>query len=69
MKQHGVKVQKYWADNGCFEDNSFQAHCEEKNQELTFGAVGAHHQNRIVKRKIQTITTIDHTLLLHAISL
>ena len=40
-----------------------------KEQELTFCAVGAHRQNGIVEQKIQTITTIVQTLLLHAMSL
>ena len=48
MKQHGVRLQKYRADNGRFSDNSFRKHCEDNGQEIKFCAVGDHHQNGIV---------------------
>ena len=39
----------------------------ESNQTITFCAVGAHHQNGIVERRIKELTLIARTLLLHAI--
>ena len=62
----GVNINSYQADNGWFADVGFQQAIKETNQTLTFCAVGAHHQNGIVKRQIKELTLISCTLFLHA---
>ena len=53
---HGVKILNYRADNGRFADDVFVKDCEAQHQGLTFCGVGAHHQNGIAERRIQTLT-------------
>ena len=65
---HGVKILSYRADNGRFADESFKKDCELQTQELTFCGVGAHHQNGIAERMIQTLTGSARAMLVHAIS-
>ena len=36
------------------------------NQAITFCGIGAHHQNGIVERRIQTFTKISRTIFFHA---
>jgi len=62
----GVSIASYRADNGRFADAGFQKAIKEANQSITFCAVGAHHQNGIVERRIKELTLISRTLLLHA---
>jgi hypothetical protein len=62
----GVSINSYQADNGRFADAGFQKALKDANQKITYCAVGAHHQNGIVERKIKELTLISRTLLLHA---
>jgi hypothetical protein len=55
----------YRADNGRFANTGFQKAVKEANQNITFCAVGVHHQNGIVERRIKELTLISRTLLLH----
>ena len=49
----GVAIKAYRADNGRFADKVFQNAVQYSNQTITFFAVGGHHQNGIVERKIK----------------
>ena len=62
----GVSIESYRADNGCCADAGFQKAVKDANQSITFCAVGAHHQNGIVERRIKELTLVSRTLLLHA---
>ena len=62
----GISIESYRADNGRFADAGFQKAIKDANQSITFCAVGAHHQNGIVERRIKELTLISRTLLLHA---
>jgi hypothetical protein len=62
----GVFIISYRADNGRFTDAGFQKAIKGANQSITFCAVGTHHQNGIVERRIKELTLISWTLLLHA---
>jgi hypothetical protein len=62
----GVNIKSYRADNGRVADSGFQQAVKDCNQKITYCKVGAHHQNRIVKRRIKELTLISRTLLLHA---
>ena len=39
---------------------------EDTNQDITFFAVGSHHQNGIAESHIEILTLGERTLLLHA---
>jgi hypothetical protein len=62
----GVTINSYCADNGRFADSGFQQEVKNCNQKITYCAVGAHHQNGNVKRRIKELTLISQTLSLHA---
>ena len=40
--KHGVKIQHYHCNNGCFADSMFREACEAQSQKLTFCGVNAH---------------------------
>jgi hypothetical protein len=62
----GVSINSYRANNGRFAESGFQKALKDTNQKIIYCAVGAHHQNVIVKRRIKELTLISRTLLLHA---
>jgi hypothetical protein len=55
----GVYIDSYRADNGRFADSGFQQAVKDCNQKITYCAVGAHHQNGIVERRIKVFTLIS----------
>ncbi len=55
---HHVAIQPYHADNGRFAEEQFLDEVWRCNQEISFCAVGAHHQNGILERKIKDLTLI-----------
>jgi hypothetical protein len=63
---HGIDVKAYHADNGIFAEQPFRDEVDLSNQKITYCGVGAHHQNGIVERHIQTLTLGCRTNLLHA---
>jgi hypothetical protein len=65
-REGGVTINSYCADNGRFADSGFQQSVKDCNQTITYCAVGAHHQNKIVEQRIKEIPLISQTLLLHA---
>ena len=50
----GVKIRSYRADNHIFNSDGFIADCNSQDQSLDFFGVGAHHQNGVAERAIQT---------------
>ena len=62
----GVEVKSYRADNGRFAEQSFLDAVKEAHQTIGFCAVGAHHQNGVIERHFQRLTTSARTILLHA---
>ena len=65
-EQMGVNILGYRADNHIFNSKSYQADCEQQNQKMNYCGVGAHHQNGVAERTIQTITSWARTLLIDA---
>ncbi len=57
----GISINAYRANNCRFADDGFQKAIKEANQSITFCAVGAHHQNGIVERRINEL--IDATAM------
>eukprot|EP00804_Cyclotella_cryptica_P004979 CCRYP_014091-RB/>CCRYP_014091-RB protein AED:0.37 eAED:0.31 QI:0/0/0/1/1/1/2/0/446 len=54
----GVSIKGYHTDNGVFSSSEFRSHCSGLGQSLRFSGVGAHHQNGVAERVIQTITNM-----------
>jgi hypothetical protein len=66
VESYGVKVCNYDADNGRFAENMFMQDVEDKNQNITFCGIGAHHQNGKAEKLIREITEDACTSLSHA---
>jgi hypothetical protein len=66
--QFGVSVRHYHADNGRFAENLWIKSVNEHHpqQTMSFCSVGAHHQNRIAKKKIRYLQENAPTMMLHA---
>ena len=62
----GVKNLKYHADNGAFNTHFFKEIIIAANQTIGFSGVDAHHQNRIAKRMINTVTYLAQSIVLNA---
>ena len=65
MQSYGVTVQAYHGDNGNFSNQAFMSDCYDKQQQITFCGVVAHHQSGIVERRIGDLTPAERTLLVH----
>jgi hypothetical protein len=62
----GVVIQAYHADNGIFRAEKWVQACSQKQQGLTFAAVGAHHTNGKAERRIRELQEMARTALAHA---
>ena len=62
----GVHITHYHADNGRFQEGMFKDDLKLNAQSISFCAVNAHHQNGVVERKIQSLTSTARTMILHA---
>ena len=62
----GVDVKSYRADNGRFAEKSFLDAVKEAHQTIDFCAVGGHHQNGVIERHFQRLTSSARAILLHA---
>jgi Reverse transcriptase (RNA-dependent DNA polymerase)/GAG-pre-integrase domain len=63
----GVVIQTYHTDNGsAFSNREFAEDLKQFRQIHTFAGVGAHHQNGVAERAIQTIMGMSRTMMLHA---
>ena len=65
--EHGVKIKSYRADNAPFAAKEFQADLDAKGQTITYSGTGAHFQNGVAERAIQTVTSWARAMLLHAV--
>jgi hypothetical protein len=65
---HGVTIRAYRADNAPFAAKEFLNDLEqhEPKQMITYSGSGAHHQNGVAERAIQTVTRWARAMLLHA---
>ena len=61
----GISIKGYHSDNGVFNCKDFKEHCRALGQKLRFSGVGAHHQNGVAERAIQTITSMARACLIH----
>ncbi|KAL7561485.1 hypothetical protein ACA910_010996 [Epithemia clementina (nom. ined.)] len=65
-KEYGVAIQTYHANNAPFGHDEFVSELEERNKKIKFSGVGAHHQNGVSERAIQTVTRWARAMKLHA---
>jgi hypothetical protein len=66
-KESGHKISHYHADNAPFRSAEFVHDCTIKGQTMSYSGVGAHHQNGVAERSIQTITSWARAMMLHSI--
>ena len=64
MRDHGVKVKSYRADNVPFGNKLFREDVAANNQTIDFSGVGAHHQNGVAEHAIGTVTRFARTMML-----
>ena len=62
---YGIKIKAYRGDNHPFAAAEFQADIQLEDQDLTLSGVGAHHQNGVAERALQTITTWARAMMMH----
>ena len=63
----GHSIRHYRADEGSnFTSGKFQLAVAEDGQTISFCAPGAHHQNGVTERAIQTVISKARTMLVHA---
>jgi hypothetical protein len=62
----GVGVQSYLSDNGTFASKEYEEDLATLRQHQRFAGVGAHHQNGVAERSIQTIMSMARTMMIHA---
>jgi hypothetical protein len=67
LSQVNCIVKHYHTDNSAFVHKGFLDEVNRKDQKIFFCAVGAHHQNGIIKNKNKMLTLSARTLLLHRI--
>jgi len=63
----GVSIKAYHADNVPFAAKEFVADLNAKGQTIDYSGTGAHHQNGVAKRTIQTVMRWARAMLMHAV--
>ena len=64
-KRKGVILRHFRADNHPFNSKEFQDDFALFDQDITFSGVGAHHQNGVAERAIQTVTYWARAMMMH----
>ena len=65
-RDHGVTIKHYRSDNGVFATDAIKKHCKDRGQGYDFSGSGAHHQNAVAERGIQTISSLARACLIHS---
>ena len=64
-EQYGVRLKSFHADNSPFASTELLDDLELQEQTITFSGVGAHFQNGVSERAIQTITSWALSFMMH----
>lgn len=64
-KLNSTKIKAYRADNHPFAAEEFVQDTKLEHQTVTYSGVGAHHQNGVAERGLQTITTWARAMMMH----
>jgi calcineurin-like phosphoesterase family protein len=65
LLEHNVEIVKYHSDNGVFTSSQFTSILQQQHQHIRLSGVGAHHQNGIAERFIQTVVWYARSMLVH----
>jgi Reverse transcriptase (RNA-dependent DNA polymerase)/GAG-pre-integrase domain len=63
--EFGIKLKRFRADNLPFQAKEFLDDLDLKDQQIDYSGVGAHHQNGVAERALQTVTKWARSALLH----
>ena len=63
--QFGIKIKSYRGDNHPFAAKEMREDLELQGQDITFSGVGAHFQNGVAERAVQTITQSARAMMMH----
>ena len=67
MWELGIKVREYHLDKGsAFTSDAFTSDLVQNKQKFSYAGVGAHSQNGIAERAIQTIVYMARTMMIHS---
>jgi GAG-pre-integrase domain len=67
LQQFNVIPKEYRFDNGsAFISEKFTKHLLDQQQQCKFAGVGAHSQNGVAERSIQTVVSMARTMMIHA---
>ena len=61
----GIEVKKYHGDNRIYKSKLFKDDLERQHQTMTYSGVGAHGQNGVAERAIQTVVNSTRTMMSH----
>ena len=61
----GIQVKTYHGDNGIFKAQAYKDNLENRHQEMSYSGLGAHGQNGVAERVIQTVVHLARTMVLH----
>ena len=64
-EQFNIKIRGYRADNHPFDAAEFKEDIDIQNQRLDFSGVGAHFQNGVAERALQTVTSWALAMMMH----
>jgi hypothetical protein len=65
LLEHNIGVTSYHSDNGVFSASQFTSVLHQQYQHIRLSGVGAHHQNGISERAIQTVVWYARAMLVH----
>ena len=63
--EDSVSIKSYRGDNCVYNSKLFKEDLEERQQKMLYSGVGAHGQNGVAERAIQTVVTSAFTMMLH----
>ena len=62
---YGIRILGYFGDNAIFTATGFRTDILAKQLDINYSGTGAHHQNGIAERAIQTVTYLARSMLIH----
>ena len=63
--QFGIKIKAFRGDNHPFSSKAFTDDIRIQGQKLTYSGVGAHFQNGVAERALQTVTSWARAMMMH----
>ena len=63
--EYVVSIKTYRGDNGVYKSQLFKEDLAARHQKISYSRVGAHGQNGVAERSIQTVVNLSRTMMLH----